>query len=487
MAGKVDKKKDEAKQPSKRPAARDLQKELPRATSLLEQSRRSARKSSRDRRNEGKAMRQKVPLVSHADYAAAADRPDPVALLVSQDDIRIASLVPIRFGRMAASPFSFFRGAAIVMAGDLAGTPTTGWLAQACGDAHLDNFGGFGTEQGTLVFDVNDFDETYPAPWEWDLKRLGASAVLACREIGARAVDGRAAATAAGAGYRNAMQLLADTGVMSRWSSVVSAPALLLRAGVSRRKVDKIAAEALVRTSAGAFPKLTTLVDGKRRLKEKPPLVVRVTDEDELNIVRKGFEAYKAGLRPELRLLVDRYREIDFARKVVGVGSVGMPAYFGLFLSADGDPLFLQIKLAVASVLEPHVSITDGFTDAGERVVVGQRLMQAGGDPLLGWVTGEDGRQFYVRQLRDMKLSVDLTAMSHKKLTRYADACGQVLAHAHARTGDPALIAGYLGKTAEFDEALADFAVAYADQTEHDYAALKQAISDNRVSAQTGV
>jgi len=461
-------------------------KEFHRTASLLEQARRTAHESASDRRNEGKAMRRQVPFVEHAEFTAAPDRPGVVALLQSQDAIRIQSLVPIRFGRMAASPFSFYRGAAIVMAVDLATTPTTGWLAQACGDAHLDNFGAFGTEQGTLVFDVNDFDETYPAPWEWDVKRLVASTVLAAREIGAKASGAKAAATAAAAGYRNSMRDLADTGVMGRWRSVVSVPKLLKEAGASKGQVDKLSAEALTRTSAGAFPKLTTLVDGKRVLKEKPPLVVRITDESELAEVKKAFDAYKRALRRELQLLLDRFELTDFARKVVGVGSVGMPAYVGLFLSADNEPLFLQAKLAVGSVLEPHVTITDPYADSGERVVVGQRLMQAAGDPLLGWTTSGDSH-YYVRQLRDMKVSVDLTTMSSGHLTRYAEACGRVLAHAHSRTGDPALIAGYLGKSADFDQALASFAVAYADQTERDYASLKQAIEDGQVTAETGV
>ena len=467
--------------------ARKLQRELPRAASLLEESRRTAHAKSRDRRKQGKAMRQQVPLASHAEYEAAPDRPDPVVLLQSQDKVRISSLVPIRFGRMAASPFAFYRGAAMVMADDLAATPATGWLAQACGDAHLDNFGAFGTEQGSLVFDVNDFDETYPAPWEWDLKRLVTSAVLAAREIDAGATGGRRAAAAGAAAYRNAMHLLADMGVMSRWRSAVSVPQAMTLAGASKQRIDEVTAAALKRTSSGAFPKLTALVGGKRVLKESPPLVVRITDEEELSRVRKGFEGYKTQLRRDLQLLLDRYELIDFARKVVGVGSVGMPAYVGLLLSADGDPLFLQVKMAVASVLEPHVSITDPFSTAGERVVVGQRLMQAAGDPLLGPGSGAAGRSYYVRQLRDMKLSVDLTVMSRNQLIRYAELCGEVLAHAHARTGDPALIAGYLGKTAEFDQALAGFAVAYADQTERDYAALTQAINDGRVVAETGI
>ena len=482
MTAKTDKSKREVKRP-----AHAGRKASTRTASLLEQSRHSAHESSSGRRKEGKAMRQQVPLESHAEFVPAANRPDPVALLQSQDAVRIASLVPIRFGRMVATPYSFYRGAAIVMADDLAGTPTTGWLAQACGDAHLDNFGAFGTDQGTLVFDVNDFDETNPAPWEWDVKRLVASAVLAGRETGVSSTQARDAARAAAAGYRKAMQRLADMGVMARWNSVAQAADLLRSAGASKHRVDKVAAKALVRTSAGAFPKLTTLIGGKRTLKEKPPLVVRITDKEELNEVRSGFEAYKTALRPDLRLLLDRYELIDFARKVVGVGSVGMPAYVGLFLSADGDPLFLQVKMAVASVLEAHVSTANAFPEAGERVVVGQRLMQAAGDPLLGWVETPAGRDFYVRQLRDMKVSADLTTMSHKKLTQYAEACGLVLAHAHARTGDPALITGYLGKSAQFEEALSDFAVAYADQTDRDHAALVQAIKDGRVVAQTGI
>ncbi len=468
-------------------SAAEVRRKAPRTTSLLEQARQTVHERSRDRRAEGKAARKATPLASHAAFTPAAGRPDPVALLQGQDDVRIASLVPIRFGRMAASPFSFYRGAAIVMAHDLAESPTTGWLAQACGDAHLDNFGAFGTDQGNLVFDVNDFDETYPAPWEWDVKRLVASAVLAGREIGAGKSSERAAATAGAAGYRETMQLLADAGVMNRWRSSVPAPELMKSAGVSNRQIDKVLAAALTRTSVGAFPKLTTLVDGKRQLKEKPPLVVRVTDDAELDGVRRVCEAYKSGLRRDLQLLLGRYELVDFARKVVGVGSVGMPAYVGLFLSADGDPLFLQVKAAVASVLEPHVSLDDPFSEPGERVVVGQRLMQAAGDPLLGWVSPDDSHHFYVRQLRDMKVSADLTKTVSKRLIRYADACGRVLAHAHARTGDPALIAGYLGKSSTFDGALAEFAVAYAGQTELDYAALQQAIADGRVDAQTGV
>jgi len=464
-----------------------VKKEARRTTSLLEQARHTAHERSRDRRAEGKAARTDTPLSSHAEFTPATGRPDPVALLQSQDAVRIESLVPIRFGRMSASPFSYYRGAAIVMAHDLAGTPSTGWLAQACGDAHLDNFGGFGTDAGSLVFDVNDFDETYPAPWEWDVKRLVASAVLAAREIAAGTSAQRAAAAAGAAGYRQAMQVLADTSVMSRWRSSVPAPALMGAAGISKKKIDKVMADALTRTSVGAFPKLTTLVDGKRQLREKPPLVVRITDDAELDDVKRGFEGYRAGLRRDLQLLLGRYELIDFARKVVGVGSVGMPAYVGLFLSADGDPLFLQVKTAVASVLEPHVSIADPFSEPGERVVVGQRLMQAAGDPLLGWVSGDSGDHYYVRQLRDMKVSADLTKMSPKQLCRYAEACGKVLAHAHARTGDPALIAGYLGKSSAIDDALTNFAVVYADQTELDYAALQQAIADGRVEAQTGI
>jgi uncharacterized protein (DUF2252 family) len=470
--------------------AHDARKSLRRTSSLVEQAGRTAHEQSKARRQEGKAMRRTVPHDAHSQYALSSKRPDPIALLQSQDAVRIQSLVPVRFGRMAASPFSFYRGAAIVMANDLATTPTTGWLAQACGDAHLENFGAFGTEEGSLVFDVNDFDETYPAPWEWDLKRLAASAVLALRELGAKSSDHRAAAGAAATGYRTAVQYLADMGVMARWSAVVDVPEAMALLGSSKSQIDKAAAAALKRSNVGAFPKLTDLVDGRREIKEKPPLVVRITDDAELQTAQQGFASYRETLRPELRLLLDRFSFVDFARKVVGVGSVGMPAYVGLGLTADNDPLFLQIKRAVESVLKPFVAVDGPPAHEGERVVVGQRLLQVAGDPLLGWTTSGGDQHFYVRQLRDMKLSYDVTAMKPSQVVKYVDLCAQVLARSHSRTGDPALIAGYLGssdKPAAFDGAIADFATAYADQTERDHAALKQAIKDGRVEAQSGI
>ena len=462
---------------------------LRQSASLVEQASRTAHQGNKARRAEGKAMRSSVPRESHSLYGASAERPDPVELLQGQDAVRIQSLLPIRFGRMATSPFSFYRGAAIVMANDLSTTPTTGWLTQACGDAHLENFGGFGTEQGSLVFDVNDFDETYPAPWEWDLKRLAASAVLALRETGAKASDQRGAAAASASGYRTAVRRLADMGVMARWSAVVDLPKALALMGRSTTQIDKITATALKKTNLGAFPKLTELVNGRRELRENPPLVVRITDEAELRTVKDGFASYRETLRPELQLLLDRFSLVDFARKVVCVGSVGMPAYVGLYMSADDDPLFLQFKRAVDAVLQPFVTVDGQPTHAGERVVVGQRLMQVAGDPLLGWTTGPDDQHFYVRQLRDMKLSFDVTTMKPSQVIRYVELCAQVLARAHSRTGDPALIAGYLGssqKPGAFEAAITDFAVTYADQTERDHAALVRAIKDGRVAAQSG-
>ena len=383
---------------------------------LITQASRTAHEENKDRRDEGREMRRIVPRESQALYEPSPERPDPIALLLGQDAVRIQELLPIRFGRMAVSPFSFYRGAAIVMANDLATTPATGWLAQACGDAHLENFGAFGTEEGSLVFDVNDFDETYPAPWEWDVKRLAASSVLAVRQLKAKPTQQRAAARAAAAGYRMAMQRLAQLGVMDRWTTVVDVPHVMTLMGSSKRQIDKATAEALKQTSVGVFPKLTALVNGKREIKEKPPLVVRVTDNAELQLVQQGFASYLDGVRPELRLLLDRFTLVDFARKVVGVGSVGMPAYVGLFMSADNDPLFLQVKLAVDSVLKPFVAVADDFPHPGERVIVGQRLMQAASDPLLGWATGPGGQQFYVRQLRDMKLSFDVTTMKPQQV-----------------------------------------------------------------------
>jgi uncharacterized protein (DUF2252 family) len=282
------------------------------------------------------------------------------------------------------------------------------------------------------------------------------------------------------------MRALADLDVMTRWRLPVLLPELMVAAGVSKRRIDKVAAAGLLRTSSGSFPKLTTLVDGERALKEQPPLVVRLTDEKELADVRTGFDAYRSSLRAELQLLLDRFELVDFARKVVGVGSVGLPAYVGLFLSADGEPLFLQVKAAVASVLEPFVAIAEPFRDPAERVVIGQRLMQTAGDPLLGWAAGDADHHYYVRQLRDMKLSADLTTMQPTELVRFSEICGRVLAHAHARTGDPALIAGYLGKSSEFEEAVAEFALTYADQSEDDYTELRKAIESGRVAAESG-
>jgi len=457
---------------------------------LVEQATHSARENSKHRREEGKAMRSVVPRASHSQFDPSPERPDPVALLQGQDAVRIQTLLPIRFGRMAASPFSFYRGAAAVMAHDLAGTPTTGWLSQACGDAHLENFGAFGTGEGSLVFDVNDFDETYPAPWEWDLKRLAASAALAVRELGAKPAEQRAMAATAATGYRTAVEFLADAHVLARWNAVVDVPTALARYGESARQIDKVTAAALQNTNTGSFPKLTALVNGHRQLKEKPPLVVRITDEAELETVRRAFATYRDTVRRELRVLLDRFSLIDFARKVVGVGSVGMPAYVGLYMSADDDPLFLQLKMATDSVLAPFVQIDDPIAHQGERVVVGQRLMQAAGDALLGWTDDSAGRDFYVRQLRDMKFSFDITSMKPPQIARYVETCAQVLARAHSRTGDPALISGYLGsssKSATFDRAISDFAIAYADQTEQDHAALVQAIADGRVEARGGI
>ena len=464
--------------------------ELDDTRSLVAQASRTAHHNTTARREEGKAMRSAVPRESHSQYAPSSERPDPIALLQSQDKIRIESLLPIRYGRMATSPFSFYRGSAIVMAHDLAGTPSTGWLAQACGDAHLENFGAFGTGTGSLVFDVNDFDETYPAPWEWDLKRLAASAVLAtATSVPSLPSNGRQPRRPPPATEPPFSALLISefwlagrpsSTPQSCWRVVGTRPARSTRSPLP----------ALRSTNLGAFPKLTTLVDGQRVLKEKPPLVVRITDQAELATVRQAFGAYLETLPPDMRLLLGRFSLVDFARKVVGVGSVGMPAYVGLYMSADDDPLFLQLKMATESVLAQFVAIDKPLAGEGERVVVGQRLMQAAGDPMLGWTTDGAERPFYVRQLRDMKYSFDVASMKPAQVTDYVDVCAKVLARAHSRTGDPALIAGYLGnsnKRTAFDRAITDFAVAYADQTKLDHAALVQAISDGRVEAHSGI
>ncbi len=460
----------------------------------------SAQSTSAEREAAGKAARREAPRSGHAKWEPAADRPDPVAVLEEESAARVPELVPIRYGRMLASPFTFFRGAAAIMAADLARSPRSGIVAQLCGDAHLSNFGVFAAPDRRLVFDLNDFDETHEGPWEWDVKRLAASIEIGGRDRGFTPRQRRTAVLAAVRRYREAMCTLRRDAEPRR---LVRADGLRRRARRGRTKRLRQGGPPRGREGAqegqlaGACPADR---DGRRSASGSsatPPLIERVDDllpEVDARELEERMQAlldtYAASLPDDLRRLVSSYRFVDMARKVVGVGSVGTRAWIILLEGRDGaDPLVLQAKEAEASVLEEHVGEST-YANHGERVVRGQRLMQAASDILLGWVhtTGIDGRprDFYVRQLWDGKGSADVTTMSPERLARYGELCGWALARAHARSGDRIAIAAYLGSGDAFDRALADFAELYAEQNDADYSALEQAVSDGRLSAEAG-
>jgi uncharacterized protein (DUF2252 family) len=389
---------------------------------------------------------------------------------------------------MMASPFAFMRGSAIIMANDLASTPTSGIHAQLCGDAHLLNFGAYASPERALLFDVNDFDETLPGPWEWDIKRLAASFVVAGRDNGFDAADCREAAQASVASYRQRMAQFSEMGELEVWYSRVGAEEVSGLLSDAKKKTTKKLNKALRKArghdSLQALSKLTRVVDGRRMINDDPPLLVRLPEGDDIRAqVYAILESYKRTLQDDRRHLLDRYRFVDTARKVVGVGSVGTRAYVVLLEGRDeDDPLFLQVKEAGASVLENYVK-SNTYEHHGHRVVAGQRLMQAASDIFLGWFRGTGGRDFYWRQLKDMKGSANVESMSPDELVLYGGLCGWTLARAHARSGDRAQIAGYLGKGERFDRAIAEFAQAYADQTERDHAALCAAVKSGRLPA----
>ena len=445
------------------------------------------------RHERGRAARRLVPRGSHAQWAPMSDRPDPVDLLEAQARDRIQELLPIRYGRMMASPFAFLRGSAIVMANDLASTPKSGIQAQLCGDAHLMNFGAYASPERALLFDLNDFDETLEGPWEWDVKRLAASLVVAGRANGFDASDCRRAAQASVASYRQRMAEFSEMGELGVWYSRIGEEevrGLLIggKAGKkSAKKFSRATRKARGRDSLQALSKLTRVVDGRRRIIDDPPLLVRIPEGDELRgQVYAILETYKRTLQEDRRHLLERYDFVDAARKVVGVGSVGTRVYVVLLEGRDeDDPLFLQVKEAGASVLEGHVP-SGTHEHHGHRVVAGQHLMQAASDIFLGWFRATEGRDFYWRQLKDMKGSAKVESMSANELVLYAGLCGWTLARAHARSGDRVQIAAYLGKSERFDRSVADFAVAYADQTERDHAALLAAVKSGRLPADAG-
>jgi uncharacterized protein (DUF2252 family) len=407
-------------------------------------------------------------------------------LLKASSEHRLPRLIPIRYGRMLHSPFAFFRGAAVIMAADLATTPVTGLRVQACGDCHLLNFGEFATPERNLTFDVNDFDETLPAPWEWDVKRLATSVAIAGAEIGLSVGKARAVVARTVRAYREAMADFARMRVLDLWYARLDANTLvrLARHHSARRLFQKTAKQARAHTVSHVFPHVTEFTDGQRRVLDDPPRVFHPSRGKSFEAeIRSILAAYREALSAERRVLLDRYHLVDAVTKVVGVGSVGTRCAMALLLAADNDPLLLQVKEARPSVLEPFAGRSE-FTNAAERIVVGQRLMQTASDIFLGWGRGKDGRSYYLRQLRDMKGAAHLDLMSRADLVEYAGFCAWALARAHARTGDPACIAGYLGKGTRFDSAVADFAVAYADQNEADYAVFKKAVRMGHLHAE---
>jgi uncharacterized protein (DUF2252 family) len=454
-------------------------------------------KATEERLAEGRAERESVPLEAHEKWAPPDERPDPVGILEAQDATRVPELVPIRHGRMIVSPFTFYRGSAAIMASDLSTTPTTGLRVQCCGDAHLSNFGIFAAPDRQVVFDLNDFDETLPAPFEWDVKRLVASVVVAARGNGHRGKEQRAAARAAGAAYRTTMAKAATMRFLDVWYTRFAADQVLAGIAATSDKAavkaaEKALAKAERKTSLGSLEKFAEPIEGGYRIKQQPPVIVRPPEEMAAafeKVVDKGLASYARSLAPDRRVVLDRYHYEDFARKVVGVGSVGTEALMVLLMGdREDDPLFLQIKEATTSVLAPYAGDSE-YKHQGERVVHGQRLMQAASDAFLGWFTGATKyrRQFYVRQLRDKKGSAEVERMIPAHLATYGELCGATLARAHARTGDAAKITGYLGDDDTFDRALERFATAYADQNDADYAAFTEAADDQRIDVERGV
>ena len=458
-------------------------------------------RSPDERAAEGKAARSRVPRSSHAAWEPPGDRPSPNETLAAQDATRVQELVPVRYGRMLASPFTFYRGAAAIMAWDLASTPRSGLDVQLCGDAHLSNFGIFRAPSRALVFDINDFDETHPGPFEWDLKRLAASLEIAGRDCGFKSKERRLVATASAQEYCDAMGRFAAMRGVDVWYSRLDVSEMLDRWTASippdrMSRLEKNIEKAKNKDSLRALAKLTVRDEnGTPRIASRPPLLVPIEelagDTDVAARVKRVLASYRKSLVPEFRRLIDSYHYAHAAHKVVGVGSVGTRSWIGLMLGRDADdPLFLQFKEAQDSVLEPYTS-KSRYAQHGRRVVEGQRLMQAASDPLLGWMTAEglDGvqRDFYTRQLWDGKGSAEVELMGPRDMVIYAQMCGWTLARAHARSGDRIAIAGYLGGGKTFSRAIAEFSQTYADQNESDYALLTKAVDSGELEVQTGL
>jgi uncharacterized protein (DUF2252 family) len=433
----------------------------------------------------GKALRDKCAKDAHATWKPSAERRDPVELIIESAADRMPQLLPIRYGRMMQSPFAFYRGAAAIMAADLAHTPVTGITVQACGDCHLLNFGGFATPERNIIFGINDFDETLPAPWEWDVKRLAASCVIAGQHNGFSKAESREMAMRCVKGYREHMNDFAQMSVMERWYQHITKDDVL--AATRSKKWRKMSEARIAKAVARSvleddFPKLANVEGGTPRIRDNPPLIfhemIRCAEEY-ADAVNAAFRKYRQTLSDDHRELLDRFEMKDIAYKVVGVGSVGTYCSILLMMAASDDALFLQVKEARTSVLEPYAG-KSRYANRGQRVVAGQRLMQSASDIFLGW-TEESGRHYYVRQLRDMKIKPLVDGMDVTRLGRYSELCGWVLARAHAKSGDAAMISGYLGSSSRFDKAVAQFALTYAEQNELDYKALLKAIQDGRI------
>lgn len=436
-----------------------------------------------ERNASGQALRDKCPRRSNAGWKAPKNRRDPVELLVQSNKDRIPDLIPIRYGRMMQSPFAFFRGAAAIMAADLAVTPTSGIRVQACGDCHLMNFGGFGTPERRIIFDINDFDETLPAPWEWDLKRLAVSFVIAGRNNGLKEAESRKAALRCIQSYHEHMHCYAEISALEMWYQRMDNMVARIKSRKWKKIVEKQIAKAATRTVAEHdFPKLVSVKNGQVRIKDNPPLVFHqrgVGTEDYNRLIEDALRCYRESLPDDLKALLDRYQVKDVAVKVVGVGSVGTRCAIVLIMTVDDEPLFLQVKEAHESALAPYAG-KSVYSNNGQRVVAGQRLMQAASDIFLGW-TEQLGRHFYVRQLRDIKIEPLVEVFDSGALADYGEWCGWALARAHAKSGDAATISGYLGNSSRFDDAVLNFAVAYADQNERDYQALLEAIRAGKI------
>ena len=442
--------------------------------------------SADERRAAGKALRDATSRAAHGGWKPPKDRRDPIELLRESNEDRISALIPIRFGRMAQSPFAFYRGAAALMAADLASTPASGLRVQACGDAHLMNFGGFATPERNIFFDINDFDETLPAPWEWDVKRLAASIVIAARHLDLHDSEAARAATESVCSYRERMADYASMRALDVWYDRIDLDRVLkvLPSGEEvdrvRQRVEQARRKSLPES---LFPKLVEHFGSAPRIKDAPPLIFHPTDEQAPG-VRTGYaealEGYRKSLPQHVRVLFDRFQLFDLAIKVVGVGSVGTYCALGLFMAADDDPIFLQVKEARKSVLQPYAG-KSMHKNQGERIVAGQRLMQAASDIFLGWTRGQNGRDYYFRQLRDAKISAILEDWDLTTLKEFGKLCAWALARAHARSGDPARIAGYIGSNTTFDDAVCEFAVEYADQNLRDYRDFIKVIRDGRI------